>query len=574
MKEDCVIWPETDRPLGLVQQKPQNDKRARRANAARPNSVPSDWLIATTGQLLRALCAIVLLLSLPLSSTADRGFFSGNPIREIVILHTNDFESAFDPIPAYWRNDVDYLGGGAHLAALVERIREDEETVFLFDAGDMFTGLLSNRTRGELLMEMMISMRYDAMAVGNHEFDYGWENFRRQMNRVPFPILGANIFYRGTDIPYTRPYAIIERGGVRIGVIGVIGLDARSVVMPSNVEGLDFSDPKIVVQEAVEQLRPAVDLIVVLAHQGQTAPMQTDAEARPEIQRNLEADLALAGAVPGIDILIGGHADRGTEEPVVHADTGTLVVQTYGHGTRLGQIKLKVDTEKDEIVSYEGRLLVVESARLKPFEPVVEKIDRYRARYPDIFETRGRLKRRLVREYNAESSLGNFVTDVMRELSGTDLAFVNAGGLRADLPSGSVTMGDVLDAFPFTDRIVLLEMRGRDILAVLEQAATLERGMLQVSGLVARYSLSKPVGHRILSVEIGGQPLEPNRAYRVAVPDILAQGSDLYTTFLNAEVFRESAAGPKLHDGLLMYFSLKPEPDHPKGGRLIAVADQ
>ena len=523
------------------------------------------------------LATLLLLLPAPLFSTADRDSLAvpaASAIREIVILHTNDFESAFDPIPAYWRNDVDYLGGGAHLAALVERIREVEEIVFLFDAGDMFTGLLSNRTRGELLMEMMISMRYDAMAIGNHEFDYGWRNFRRQMNRVPFPVLGANIFYRGTDIPYARPYAIIERGGVRIGVIGVIGLDARSVVMPSNVAELDFWDPKVVVREFVEHLRPAVDLLVVLAHQGQTAPMQTDAEARPEIQRNLEADLALAGAVPGIDILIGGHADRGTEEPVVHPDTGTLIVQTYGHGTRLGQIRLTLDTEKDEIVSYEGRLLLVESAKLKPFQPVAEKINRYRVRYPDIFETRGRLQRRLVRNYNGESSLGNFVTDVMRELSGTDLAFVNAGGLRADLPLGDVTMGDILDAFPFTDRIVLLEMKGRDILAVLEQAATLERGMIQVSGLVVRYTLSKPVGHRILSVEVGGQPLEPNRSYRVAVPDILAQGSDLYSAFLNAEVFRESTASPKLHDSLLMYFSLNPEPEHPKEGRLIAVTDQ
>ena len=523
------------------------------------------------------LSTLLLLLPVPLFSAAGRDLPAvpaANAIREIVILHTNDFESAFEPIPAYWRNDVDYLGGGAHLAALVEQIRQEEEIVFLFDAGDMFTGLLSNRTRGELLMEMMISMRYDAMTIGNHEFDYGWENFRRQMDRVPFPVLGANIFYRETDIPYARPYAIIERGGVRIGVIGVIGLDARSVVMPSNVAGLDFWDPQSIVRESVGHLRPAVDLLVVLAHQGQTAPMQTDAEARPEIQRNLEADLALAGAVPGIDILIGGHADRGTEEPVVHPDTGTLIVQTYGHGTRLGQIRLTLDTEKDEIVSYQGRLLLVDSAKLKPFQQVVQKINRYRARYPEIFETRGRLQRRLVREYNAESSLGNFVTDVMRELSGTDLAFVNAGGLRADLPSGEVTMGNVLNAFPFSDRIVLLEMKGRDILAVLEQAATLERGMIQVSGLVARYSPSKPVGHRILNVEVGGQPLETNRSYRVAVPDILAQGSDLYTPFLNAEVFRNSAAGPKLHDGLLMYFSINPEPEHPRGGRLINETGQ
>ena len=101
-------------------------------------------------------------------------------VREVVLLFTNDFESAFDPIPAFWRDDVSHLGGAAELTTLINRIRDEEEIVYLFDAGDMFTGTLSNRTQGELLMEMMITMGYDAMAIGNHEFDYGWENFRRQ----------------------------------------------------------------------------------------------------------------------------------------------------------------------------------------------------------------------------------------------------------------------------------------------------------------------------------------------------------------------------------------------------------
>lgn len=492
-------------------------------------------------------------------------------IREVVILHTNDFESAFDPIPAYWREDVEFLGGGAQLATLVERIRNEEPLVFLFDAGDMFTGLLSNRTRGELLMEMMISMRYDAMAIGNHEFDYGWENFRTQKNRVPFPILGANIFYKGTDIPYARPYAIIERDGLRIGVIGVIGQDARSVVLPSFVEALDFRDPAPVVREAVDYLRPDVDLIVVLAHQGKTAPMQTDAEARPELQRDISADIALAGAVAGIDILIGGHADAGTEKPVVHPETGTLIVQTYGHGTRLGMIKLRFDTVEKKLVSHEGKLLLVESEKLAPYPVVAAKIDHYLRRYPEIETVVGRLKKRLIRSYNAESSLGNFAADVMLATSGTDVAFINAGGLRDDLPEGEVTLGDVLDAFPFPNRIVLLEMASKDIVAVLEQAATLERGMIQASGLVCHYDLSRPLYSRVMSLQIGGKPVESDRVYRVAVADLLAEGADLYSAFLKAKVFRGRESSPKISAAILQHFSVFPNPEHPKPGRLIRV---
>ena len=118
--------------------------------------------------------------------------------KEITILHTNDFHSAFDPIPAYWLEGSPKLGGAAYLSALINELREEEDTVFLFDSGDMFTGMLANLTEGEALMEMMMTMEYDALGIGNHEFDYGIEPFKRGINRVSFPVLGANIFYKGT----------------------------------------------------------------------------------------------------------------------------------------------------------------------------------------------------------------------------------------------------------------------------------------------------------------------------------------------------------------------------------------
>lgn len=173
-------------------------------------------------------------------------------IKEVVILSTNDFHSAIDPIPAYWLKSEDdsnppHLGGAAQLLTLINQIRERESQrgvpVFLFDSGDMFTGMLSKLTKGEALMEMMVTMGYDALGIGNHEFDYGWENFRKQMFRVPFPSLGANIFYKESGIPFSQPHTILERGGVRLGVVGVIGQDARSVVMPSFVADLEFEDP-------------------------------------------------------------------------------------------------------------------------------------------------------------------------------------------------------------------------------------------------------------------------------------------------------------------------------------------
>ena len=186
------------------------------------------------------LAGLFLLLLSPAADAAEK--------REVVILYTNDFHSAIDPIPAYWLDErpIPKLGGAAELMTFVEQIREREakagNPVFLFDTGDMFTGMLSKLTQGEALMEMMHTMGYDALGIGNHEFDYGWENFRKQMFRVPFPCLGANIFYKSTGIPFSPPHTILERNGDRIGVIGIIGQDAKSVVLPSFVTELDFQD--------------------------------------------------------------------------------------------------------------------------------------------------------------------------------------------------------------------------------------------------------------------------------------------------------------------------------------------
>ena len=477
--------------------------------------------------LLGVLAAASLQAQPPLAAAAAQ---APGPGREVTILYTNDFHSAIEPIPAYWLPGSPRLGGAAQLATLVNRIRERERPVFLFDAGDVFTGTFSFLSRGEALMEMMAAMRYDALGIGNHEFDYGSAALEPLMWRAPFPVLGATIFHKGTRHRWARPWAVVERDGMRVGVIGVIGIDARSVINAAGVRDLDFGDPVEQVALGVAELRPRTDLVVVLVHQGKTGPMQTDAEARPELQRDFDADIALAGAVPGVDVLVGGHAHRGIETPYVHPKTGTLIVQTYGYGTRLGYLRLRLDGGK--VAAHEGSLLVVRSDELPPDPEVVARLEPFRrAAGPVIAEPVGRADARLVREYTGESSLGDFVADVMREATGAEIAFENAGGLRADIPEGAVTRAHVLDALPFVNTVVTLELTGAQVRAVLEQGLTLERGLVQISGLVASYDLARPTGSRLLAVEAGGKPLDDARTYRVATNSFLALGGDLYAAF-------------------------------------------
>ena len=253
--------------------------------------------------------------------------------------------------------------------------------------------------------------------------------------------------------------------------------------------------------------------------------MQTDAEAHPEIQRDFDADIELCGAVPGIDVFVGGHAHRGIEEPFVHPETGSIIVQTYGYGTRLGYLRLKIDIDSREVVAHEGELLKVWSDELEPHPAMAAKMNAYKEEVaPVIGEVVGQAATRLIRSYNSESLLGAFSTDVVRELAGADVAFMNAGGLRADLPKGDITVGNVQDAFPFYNTTVIQEMTTAQISEILEQGLTLLRGMIQVSGLVAHYDLNRPVGQRVLSLQIGGAPAKEGQVFKVASSSFLAEG--------------------------------------------------
>jgi 2',3'-cyclic-nucleotide 2'-phosphodiesterase (5'-nucleotidase family) len=498
---------------------------------------------------------------------ADIGKLGGGS-HELTILYTNDFHSAFERIPAYWLPGTPHLGGAAHLATLVERERAAAQTSFLLDSGDMFTGSMSHLTHGEALMEMMTLMRYDAMSAGNHEFDYGWQIFEHAITRVPFPILCCNIRYKQGGIRFTRPYTILERNGVRLGVIGVMGMKAaRYTIMPSKVAELEFTDPAAETKACVEELRDTVDVLVVLGHQGLPGAMQTDAENDPEVQRPLDEDIAFCGAVPGIDVYIAGHSHHGLEQPIVHPETGTIITQTYGYGTRLGRIRLKVRDRK--VVSHDVELLKVWSDQLPEHAEVAARAAHYRnVVSAQVGGTIGTAAERIIRKYNRESPLGSLVADAMRLRAGSDVAITNAGGLRADLPQGPLDRSRVLDVFPFLNQSFTLELSGRDLKGALEHGCSLIAGMCQVSGIKATYDLKRPVGSRLLSLEVGGRPAVDTQVYRVTTSSFMAEGGDGYAAFKQGKVVHQDVQlSEVLGDYVKQLGTVRP----PALGRMVPV---
>jgi len=470
---------------------------------------------------------------------ADAPLNNGAPIngdKIITLLFTNDVESAYDPIPAFWLDDVETIGGIAEMTTLINETRQKQPNVFLFDAGDIFTGSLAKETYGALAFDLMTLMDYDAMAIGNHEFEYGAGVLAWQKNRAPFPVLAANMFYKDTDHPFAQAYTIVERNGVRIGVVGIMGRDAVSAIIPSYVAAVDVRDEVVTAQRAIDAIRDEVDIVVLLTHQGKTAPMQTDAESDPRLQRDIDADIALSGALRGVDVHFAGHADAGTLEPVVHPETGTLIMQTYGQATHLGFLQLTLDSTTGKIKGLDGKLIPVNAQKYKPNDVVAARLTEYRERFPELYKTVGHSSQYMSRRYIEESDVGNLFADIMREAAGTDIALLHVGSLRKDIPEGPVSRADLLDVYPFIDTVDTLQITGAQLREVLEQSLTLERGLLQISGFKTSYDLSKLEYGRLVSMTRGGVEIRPTDVFSVAAPTFLAEGGDLYTTFSGAKI--------------------------------------
>jgi 5'-nucleotidase/UDP-sugar diphosphatase len=230
----------------------------------------------------RALLILVLALAVALAAQLP----AGAPPRRLTVLYTNDIHAQLDPIEATWLPGKPRVGGMEALSGLIARLRSGRDDVILVDAGDLLTGpAVSTLTRGAGPFDLLDAMGYDALAIGNHEFDNSVPRLEELMWDTSVPVLSANTFWRGTDHRFSRPYVVVRRGGLRIAVIGVIGSDAALVTLPAQVEELAFRDPAKEIAPLVAKLRPDVDLVVVLAHEGKTGPMQVDAENRPDVTR-------------------------------------------------------------------------------------------------------------------------------------------------------------------------------------------------------------------------------------------------------------------------------------------------
>jgi len=462
-----------------------------------------------TGALL-----IPFLLLLLLAGCGRRGD------REITVIHTNDLHGHV--LPTRVSGWTDRTGGYAVFVSWLEGVRrenaEKDIPTLVLDAGDIFMGTVEgNLTRGEAVVRLMNRAGYDAAAVGNHEFDYGFFNFFQLTRQADFPFLSANIFRRETDRPpeFIRPYLVREYDGLKVGIIGVTVAETPEVTATGNVGRIFFRDPEESIRPYIRLLRgEEVDLLIVLSHLG------------------LEEDRKLAEAVGGIDLIIGGHSHDLLAKPIRAGPRPTLIVQAGSYGRFAGRLDLEVDTAEKRIVRHRENIFVnrqyVLPADLETNQILAEIKEEVGRGYD---QTAGIALEDIISGEDRDSPLGNLITDAMRTKVDAEAAFQNPYGIRADLLRGPITRRDIYTALPFDNSIVTMELNGNRILQLLEQSLTLRKGLLQISGLRVKYNPDRPEGSRVLSVEIGDDPLEEETYYRVATNDFLAGGGDYFSAF-------------------------------------------
>ncbi len=473
----------------------------------------------------------------------------------LTILHVNDFHGRMFPYVEKTADPSKPSGGAAYLVEQInrERARNPQMTILL-SAGDMFQGTpVSNLFRGRPVLDVMNRLHFDAMTLGNHEFDWGPEVLAGIISAAQFPVLCANIVDdKSLTIAGVKPYVIISRKGFKVAVIGLTTPDTLYMVNPKYLAHLTLLEPVRVVPELVKKVRgEGAQVVVLLTHLG------------------LEQDKRLAAAVEGVDVIVGGHSHTVVIDPVVVGKT--LIVQAGYNGLYLGVLELVLDEKTGRIIdaTRKSELKLVSAGPRDGFDKDTARIaESYSDRIKDRFrQVVGQTKVDLTRRADGESNLGDVVTDAMRTATGSDVAFHNSGGIRADIPAGPITMEQVYTALPFDNVVVTMDLVGADLLDIFEKSTGGSKGMLQVSGARIEYDPSAPVDRKVTAVQINGVPLAKGRTYRVSTIDFLAAGGDKFSPFGRG---KNLVYGKDLREVFVEYVKAHSPLFFKGGGRIVA----
>jgi 5'-nucleotidase len=509
-----------------------------------------------------ATAGVLVALSVPATAVAAAGDTT------IDLYDVNDFHGRIAQSVNAPPRDGD-AAGAATLAAALQQLRGDDPSTSAFvSAGDNIGGSTfeSFIQDDQPTIDVLNQMDLAVSAIGNHELDKGQDDLRDRViggpeaTRARWDYVSANILDSATGKPAFDPYAIEEISGKRVGFIGAtVDLVGQGLVSPDGIAGLEMGDITTEVNRVAADLTDGVDtngeadVLVLLVHDGAESAAVTD----------LDGDGAFARAVHGVTPKVSAILSAHTHQTYVHSvvpEGGTVarpVIQTGSYGFNLGHVQLTVAADGSVTPTVAENIRLVDGTF--PPDPAVQRtVDAAVARADELgaveLGTVDRDLRRAVQgdrseNRGGESTLGNFVAEVQREATtrqGAQIAFMNPGGLRADIASGPVTYKEAAVVQPFANTLVVLDLTGAQIRQALEQQwqpVGASRPFLKLgasAGFTVTYDPTAAAGSRVTSMTLDGAPIAADTTYRVTVNSFLAGGGDNFAAFGQASAAQDS----------------------------------
>ncbi|PWU02741.1 MAG: hypothetical protein C5B51_20295 [Terriglobia bacterium] len=413
-------------------------------------------------------------------------------IRALTILHTNDLHARLSPLD-------NHQGGFAALAAAIRHERAGCTTCILLNAGDMVQGSpVSTIFHGLPVFEIADLFHYDAATLGNHDFDYGWLQTRKFIQTANYPIVSANIVGQDGKLFTPKPYVILNVNGLRVGVIGAMTDDLHNLSTPKLLGQWHTNPVVATVRRYAAELRGQSDLIVLLAH------------------ITGEEEQEFLNSAPEISVVVSGHIHSGLKKEQTHESR--ILVRVKGYGEELGRLDLQVDTDRKAPVRWTWKRIAVDGSRLEPAADVAAQVKHWE----DEVAKRVDQPLAISKRQFSKPEVKRLIEQAMREETGANFAFINAGGVRDSLPQGQLLVRHIWNVMPFDNAVVFGKFKGRDLPLIV----------------------------------VGGRDISPEREYTLAVTDFTAANQsaaeELQTTGLTF-----TGEGGLLRDLLVDWFRKK-----------------
>jgi len=486
---------------------------------------------------------------------------------QITILGTTDLHGNILPLD-YYTNKPDNRGF-AKVATLIKRIRKEQPNVMLIDSGDTiqgsplesFHGRKNNRPVDPMML-VMSSLNYDAMTVGNHEYNFGLKVLEKARSEAKFPWLSANTYDIATQKPHYKPYIVKEVAGIKIGVLGLTTPGIPNWDNPPNYAGLEFHEPVAEARKWVPILRDQekVDVVVIAMHMGLEEDLRTGQVSPGQVTNENEA-IAIANEVPGVDVIFMGHTHREVSSLYIN---GVLLTQANYWGRNLARADLYLQRTGAgwRMYAKSARTMATDD-RVEPDPEVAKLVEPYDR------ETQGWLSR-VIGESSQELSarearfrdtaILDLIQKVQMEAGKADVSMVASFNSDARIAKGPISVRDIAGLYVYENTLAVLEVTGQQLKDALEHSAKYYKAYEPgkplsdlvdekipaynfdiAEGVTYELDISKPIGQRIQNLRFHGQPLSPAKKLRLATNNYRVNGGGGYEMYKNAPVVYRSS---------------------------------